>query len=188
MSRKKVYILLIQFTDFGSRAITSMTGCRYPHASIGFEDDLNTFYSFVNKGFIVEKITRYIKPDRKPFKCQLYEFEVSETVYNALKDIIYRFVKLKNTFYYDSFGVILSMLRIPYKRNSNKYFCSGFVAEVLNQSGAVTLNKKSHKYFSKDLVKFEGMKLKYSGNLKAMMLYFGMDKTVINGGYSLTNA
>ena len=92
MKRKKVYILLIKFTDFGSKAITSITGCKYPHASIGLEEDLNTFYSFVNKGFIIEKITRYVKPERQPFQCQLYEFEVSEKVYNTVKEIIQRYL------------------------------------------------------------------------------------------------
>lgn len=58
MKNKKIYILFTRFPDNGSKVIEALTGCYYPHASIGLEEDWNTFYSFVTKGFIVEKITR----------------------------------------------------------------------------------------------------------------------------------
>ena len=178
MERKKVYILLIQFTDFGSKVISACTGCNYPHASIGLEEDMNTFYSFVKKGFIVEKVNRYVKPSKSSLKCQLYELEVSKKVYDTIKEIVQKFIAKKRFLSYDNLGVIWSMLHIPYIRNENKFFCSGFVADVLNQSGAVKLKNKSHRYFSKDLIQIDGMKLKYTGNLKSMLSYFVFVNTV----------
>lgn len=59
----KINILLTRFPDNGSKAISFFKRSFYTHASIGLGEDLNTFYSFVWKGFLVEKVTRYVKPD-----------------------------------------------------------------------------------------------------------------------------
>lgn len=53
--KKKIYILLTRFPDNDSKTIEFLTNSFYTHASIGLEDDLNTFYSFVTKGFMIEK-------------------------------------------------------------------------------------------------------------------------------------
>lgn len=37
MKTRKIYILLTRFPDNGSKAIEALTGCYYPHASIGLE-------------------------------------------------------------------------------------------------------------------------------------------------------
>ena len=58
--KKNIYILLTNFHDGGSKLLHFITGNKYTHASIGFEEDINTFYSFVYKGFLVEKISKYI--------------------------------------------------------------------------------------------------------------------------------
>ena len=59
---RKISILLTRFPDNGSRAVSMLTRFYYTHASIGLDEDMNTFYSFVTKGFLVEKVTRYIRP------------------------------------------------------------------------------------------------------------------------------
>lgn len=174
MSKRKIYLLLTKFPDKGSKAIRVLTGCNYPHASIGLEEDLNTFYSFVTKGFIVESITRYAKPDREPFPCQLYELEVSEKVYCRIKEIIQYFVEFKGIVHYTRLGLILSVLHIPHKRNHFGYFCTQFVADVLEYSGATKLKKRSNRYFSDDLKRLPGMKLHFQGNLKTMIKHFGI--------------
>ena len=167
--KRKLYILLTRFPDKGSQAIEAMTGCYYPHASIGLEEDLNTFYSFVSKGFIVEKITRYVKPDRAPFPCLLFELEVSDKVYSRVKRILEYFVEFKGLVRYSKLGLALNLLKIPYKSSRFSYFCSHFVAEVLEKSGASKLRKASHRYFSDDLKRLPGMRLHFQGNMAAMI-------------------
>ena len=51
-------------------------------------------------------------------------------------------------------------------------FCSEFVADVWQSSGAVELKKKSNRCFSEDLKRLPGMKLYVQGNLKSMKNYF----------------
>ena len=84
-TKRKVYLLLTKFPDTGTKIINILTGLKYPHASIGLEEDINTFYSFVTKGFIVEDINRYAKPGRKTIPCQLYEMYVTEETYLKIK-------------------------------------------------------------------------------------------------------
>lgn len=165
---RKIYILLTRFHGFASKAIRCFTGYRYSHTSIGLDEDMNTFYSFVNKGFIVEKITRYVKPDRKPFDCQMYELSVTEKVYRQIKELIQSFIENKGNLRYTTFGTILCILRIPYKRKEH-YFCSYFVASVLEKSEAIKLRKKSYMHLPSDFKKYENIKFCYAGNLRTMI-------------------
>lgn len=169
MSKRKLYLLLIRFPDTGSKMIHALTGFNYTHASIGLDEDLNTFYSFVVKGFIVERIDRYVKPDKTPMPCRLYELEVSQRVYDRVKEIVQAFELQRHHFEYSRMGVVMGLCHIPYKRRF-KYFCSQFVAEVLNNSSAVKLRKNSNLYFPDDLRRLPGMKLDFQGNLKGLLL------------------
>lgn len=173
MKKRKLFILLTKFPDAGAKAIKAITGFNYTHASIGLEEDMNTFYSFVNKGFIVEKITRYLKPDREPFPCQLYVLEVSDKVYQATKKVLDYFVNMKPTFRYAKMGVVLGLFHVPYKRKYC-YFCSHFVASVLEQAKAVVLKKSSALYFPKDFRKLPGVRLYFQGNLQSFVNKFSL--------------
>ncbi len=169
----RIHILLSNFLDTGSKVITALTGCRYPHASVGLDEDINTFYSFVSRGFIVEKISRYIKPGRAAYPCRLYTLEVSDRVYLRIKELISYFVKYKPYLGYSRLGIALSLLGIPYRPSPLRFFCSQFVAEVLERAGAVRLKKKSTRYFSDDLCSLPGMKLSFQGNMKTMLETYG---------------
>ncbi len=171
--KKKIFILLTKLNDGGARMLSAITGSYYTHASIGLEDDMNTFYSFVYKGFIVEQITRYVKPDRAPFPCELYELEVCEKKYKRIKKFILGFVNTKNRFCYTRLGVACCLFGIPYKKNQS-YFCSHFVAEVLKRTGAVNIKKNSALYLPRDFRKIPELKLNFRGNLLSFSHHFGL--------------
>lgn len=175
-SLRKVYVLLTRFSDNRSKAIGFFSGFYYTHAAIGLEEDLDTFYSFVNKGFIVEKISKYIKSNREPFPCQLYELKVTETVYNSIKKILNDFVLNKGLYRYAKLGLIFGLFHIPIKQKY-RYFCSQFVAEVLQKSNAVELKKNSAICFPRDLQKLSELRLNFQGNLKSMLghSFFGSE-------------
>ncbi len=173
MSRK-VYILLTRFSDTGARTVSALTLSKYNHASIGLEEDMNTFYSFVLKGFIVEKITRYEK--RFSLPCQVYELNVSDKAYDRLKKIISIFEENKYQMEYSRLGVLMSLLRIGYKRKY-KYFCSQFVAEMLKLSESAYLKKKSSLYLPHHLKKIPGLDLKFQGNLTTFLSHFGIERS-----------
>ena len=170
---KNIYVLLTRFGDGGSKFISNLTGCYYTHASIGLEEDMNTFYSFVYKGFIVEEITRYLKPGRDPFPCELYKIEVCEKVYKRVKKRLLSFVNAKSRFSYTCSGVAMCLFGIPYEQKT-RYFCSHFVAETLKRCGAAEMKKKSCLYLPGDLRKIEKLQLTFEGNLLTFAEYFGI--------------
>ena len=170
--KRKIYLLLTRFPDTGTRIIKLITGLKYPHASIGLEEDMNKFYSFVTKGFIEEDINRYTKPGRKAIPCQLYEMYVSEETYSKIKKAIEYFIEFKELFYYSRTSVTLSLLKLPYKSSRFGFFCSQFVAYILQKGQANEEIKSVNKYFSDDLSCISGMRLKYQGSLRSMFERF----------------
>ena len=171
LSTRKIYILLTKFYGSGSRALTLFSGNYYTHASIGLDEDMNTFYSFVVKGFMIEKITRYLKPGREPFPVKLYEISVPEDVYYRIKHKIDFFVAYKSRMHYTMLGVILSVLCIPYQRKYT-YFCSQFVAEVLKSVDIVPSHKNSALYLPGDLSTVPGVRLLFVGDMEALVYQF----------------
>ena len=176
MVKRKIFILLTKFSDVGAKILTAVTGFDYTHASIGLEEDLNTFYSFVNKGFIVEQPTRYIRPGREPFPCLLYELEVSCEIYNSIKALLRKFTENKRFLRYTRVGIALCLLHIPYKKK-HRYFCSQFVAEVL-ECGKIPLKKDSSLYLPADFGTLPGIKLNFQGNLQSMVNFFDLSPTM----------
>ena len=169
---RTIYILLTQFPGWNSRAIRLWTRFPYTHASLGLEEDLNTFYSFVCKGFIVESVTRYNKPGRKPFPCVLYALEVPEATYLAATEIIDTFLNNRSQLRYSSFGVVMGLvLRIPFRRK-NHYFCSQFVAEGLSRCQALRLKKETTLYLPKDFFRNKDLRMVFRGDLLQMSRRF----------------
>lgn len=166
-SKRKLYVLLTQFPGLDAKAMRYYTRFPYTHASIGLEENLNIFYSFVNKGFIVENISRYNKPGRAPFPCALYELEVAQPIYDAVKRMIQNFIKNRSTLRYDTLGLFLSLIKIPNRRHG-RYFCSQFVAEVLHRCNAARLNKNSALYLPKDFQRLQGLTMIFQGDLLRM--------------------
>lgn len=163
MKDKKIYVLMTQYPGFDAKVLRWRTKFSYTHTSIGLEEDKDTFYTFISKGYLVESITRYEKPDRPSFPCALYEIAVTEEVYEQVKKTVNEFKEQKLTFKYSTLGVIMCFLGISLERK-NHYFCSQFVAEVLQKCKVIKLNKKSSLYFPKDFLKHKELKLIYQGN------------------------
>ena len=168
---KKISILLTRFPDNGSRFISLLTGYYYTHASIGLPEEQDTYYSFVRKGFIVEKASRYIRPNWKPLPCQLYEIPVSEETYHHIKHLLHSFVERKPSLQYSNLGVVLGLCRIRHKRQ-DRYFCSQFVAEILKETRAAYLKKDPSLCMPKDLSRLPSNNLIFQGTLPEMVRSF----------------
>lgn len=172
MSKRKLFVLLTQFPGFDSKALRWWTQFPYSHVSLGLDEDMNTFYSFVVKGFIVEDISRYNKPGRMPFPCELYALEVSEETYQAVKKNMLTFVNNRSKLAYTRLGLILTLINIPW-RMKNQYICSHFVAETLQRCAAARLKKDSTLYLPQDFPGLKGLRMIFKGDLLRMADRFG---------------
>ena len=109
-----------------------------------------------------------------PFPCRLYEMEVSESVYQTVKKLLEESVEKKNTYQYSKLGVVLCLLRIPFRRKYH-YFCSQFVAEILRDAEVTKLKKHVTLYHPGDFGKMPGMQLHFQGNLRGMLGHCGLE-------------
>ena len=161
---KKIFILLIRYPGVFADAMVRYFDFGYTHATIGLEEDLNTFYSFMRKGFVEEKVTRYLKPNREPFPCALYELPVSRKTYRRVKKLLNAYTARKKLLRYTHVSLFFGFLGIPYKLH-NRYFCSQFVAEVLQRSRAALLPKNSALCFARDFDRLPETRRVFTGNL-----------------------
>ena len=157
---RELYILLLRTTSLLSRVIHIATREPYTHVSIGFSGDCTQFYSFARRytnlplpaGFVHESIESGMMAKCKNAPCALYRLEVPEKSYRAIRRKFKRMLPIRKRFQYSVLGTFLCFFGIAYKRR-NKYFCSQFVAETLNEVGIM------------DFLKLPEMELCYEGTL-----------------------
>ena len=160
--QKKIYILLTKQTDAFSRFFSILSGSRYFHSSIGFEER-GTFFSFNTKrGFCIEQpsIKRQFAP------CVLYSLDVSDEVYRDIEERIRIFRESTEHYAFSYFGMFLCIFRMPLKIPflfNNSYFCSMFVSELIVKSGAAKLRVKPHRYLPRHFPHEPTLKLCFEG-------------------------
>lgn len=169
MTKRKVYILL---TDTGSvltKLIKLYTKKPYNHASIAFDSNLSEVYSFGRKhsdnpfvgGFVKEDVTSnlFLRAD-----CVIYSFTVDEEQYNHMKLYIEQFKEQEDEYKYNFLGLFGVMLNKPVEKDK-AYFCSQFVASVLEQSKNIEFEKSLALIAPHDLQNVPEFEFVYEGNL-----------------------
>ena len=139
-----IYILLTRSGTCFSRLIHLATQDDYTHASIGLDGPSGPFYSFARKyehlllpaGLVEETVT----PHRRAVPCCLYELTVTEDTYFRLRARLDEMYAQRELYHYNLLGTLACWLRLPLQRR-NHYFCSQFVAAVLEECGALDLPK-----------------------------------------------
>lgn len=147
-STRNVYIVLTQTRTYPARAIRLYTHEPYAHASIAFDEDLEEMYSFArrgiynpfNAGFIREDIDKGIFGKFTSTACGIYRLKITERQYHCLQREIDVFNRNKEAYSYNYLGLLGAAFNIPI-RFKQRYFCSQFVAYVLEQSGIHIFNK-----------------------------------------------
>ena len=52
MTYKKIYVLMTRYPGYDAKFLAWYTRFPYTHTSVGFEDDMDTFYTFVRVYFM----------------------------------------------------------------------------------------------------------------------------------------
>ncbi|MFC4403412.1 hypothetical protein [Gracilibacillus xinjiangensis] len=167
-----VYIMLSDTGTLFTTMIKKYTKAPYNHASISFDPQLKEMYSFgrkhpknpLNGGFVKEDIwsgtfSRY--PDTT---CVIYKLRVSERQIIKMKRVLHVFIKNNDKFLYNILGVLGVSIKEPVEF-SNSYFCSQFVAEILNRSGIKLWDKLPVMVTPDDFRNCDKLELIYEGKL-----------------------
>lgn len=169
MQGKTVYLL---FTDTGSlltKMIKLYTKQPLNHVSISFDRDLNEVYSFGRKrqwnpligGFVREDVRKGIF---KGVDCAIYSCEVTEEEFNRMQEMVACLNKYKDYYRYNFIGLFAVALNIQLKRK-NAYFCSQFVADVLQLMRQNPITKPSNLVRPQDIMEIPSLTLIYKGKL-----------------------
>ncbi len=168
---KKIYVLLMHTNTIPSKLIKLATRSEYSHIGLSLDKSCNKVYSFGRKtlraiwnaGFTIDdKNGEFFKVFNKT-KCKIYEIEITEEQYKNVENILNDMKMNSRLYKYDFFCLIPRYFGIPITLK-NRYVCSYFVAQVLEQAGIHKFNKNTCLVIPKDfeeLTKFEEI---YQGN------------------------
>jgi hypothetical protein len=169
---QSVFILLTNTGTLFTRLIQGYTKAPYNHASISFTRDLSEMYSFgrkhpgnpLNGGFVKEDLHTGTFNKYPNTTCVIYELKVTEREVEKMKRVLHIFIRSQQKYLYNILGVIGIALKEPVEF-SNSYFCSQFVAEILDRSGIKLWNKLPALVTPDDFRRSGRLELIYQGKL-----------------------
>ncbi|MCD5323469.1 MULTISPECIES: hypothetical protein [Pontibacillus] len=167
-----VYIMLSDTGTLFTTLIKKYTRAPYNHASLSFDPQLEDMYSFGRKnpknplhgGFVKEDIARGTFSKYQNTMCVIYRLEVTDREKEKMKRVLEVFQRNNHKFLYNILGLIGVSMKEPVEF-SNSYFCSQFVAEVLNRSGIKLWDKLPALVTPDDFRNSEELELVYEGRL-----------------------
>jgi len=171
MPERTVYILLTRSGTWFSRLIHLATQDDYTHASIGLDGPDGPFYSFARKyrhlalpaGLVEEQAAVY----RRNVPCCLYELRVSGETYLRLRRRLRSMYAQREEYHYSVLGVLACWFNLSLCRRHH-YFCSQFVAGLLEDCGAMELPKPPTLLRPSDFCGMKGLRPVHRGLLEEL--------------------
>ena len=172
---KTIYILLTRSGTLLSKLVYAVTGASYTHASMAFDEELNCLYSSTRKnGYTMfpagpskEYLNRGVFRLRGDAPCALYALEVTDEAYVRARRRAEHMMARGELYRFNTLGLILCALHIRWQRRRH-YFCSQFVSEVLQKSGALELPKPSTLMHPSDYAELPELRCLYRGTLAGL--------------------
>ncbi|WP_179298867.1 hypothetical protein [Evansella halocellulosilytica] len=169
MDTQNIYILLTDTGTMFTRTIKLFTKEPYNHASISFDSDLDEVYSFGRKtarnpfigGFVKEDIRGSIF---KHANGAIYRCNVTKEQLVVMKDFIKHIEKQKECYRYNLLGLFAILIDKQITRN-NAFFCSQFVATILQTSEVIHFNKPLSHVTPRDVIAGHEFERIYEGPL-----------------------
>lgn len=144
-----ISILFSTYTDFASRIVSLISGFSYTHVSIALENENEYFYAFNTKGFRKEYPKKHKNRTKNNIK---YILEVTHKQYKKILKFIKEFEENKEKYKYNWLGLFSCMVKIPIK-TKHHYFCSQFIAKLLEKAEIIKLKRKPGQYLPNHLNK-----------------------------------
>jgi len=178
---RKVYVLLTDTGTVLTKMIKLYTKKPHNHASIALDDQLWNVYSFGRKkprnpffaGFVRENIRGGIFRNAD---CAIYCCTLSEKQYELICKKIREIEENKGNYRYNLLGLFAVMLNMEYDRK-NAFFCSHFVAALLEESGIKINKDKPLSLVTPDDIKASSsLELVYEGKLSSYFAQGGAEQ------------
>ncbi|PXW92109.1 hypothetical protein DES38_103125 [Streptohalobacillus salinus] len=167
---RPIYLLFLSTGTLLSKTIDLYTGTSLNHVSIALDPELSQVYSFGRKrpynpfigGFVKESVTL---PFFTRSNCAIYQLDISEDEYQQLVAQILLIESTKHLYRYNFLGLFGVAINKELKRE-HAYFCSQFVATMLQRCGVYNQAKSPGLIRPQDLRDWHLLDLVYEGPLK----------------------
>ena len=183
---RTLYLVLTQTGTLFSRALKHKTKSAYNHSSLSFDPELHNMYSF---GRMIRRVMFpagmvHELPDRNVYqlypetKCAIYELKVTEEQYNEAMEFVRKMWRKRRRMTYNVPGVVTANFN-RYPNFPNAYYCTQFVALVLQHIGVEFTEKSYREVQVMDFMESKAFKLIYQGELRDYW-----NKNCVGEGYS----
>ena len=171
-----IYVLLTRSPTLVSKTVHLFTGDAYTHASIAYDDALKTLCSFTRRypGF---PLPAGLAPENTPgsyltlhpyMQCTLLRLQAADEVYGAVRRQIEEMLAEKEKYRFSIGGLFRCRMGVESKLNY-RYFCSYFVAYVLETCGALTLPRAPSLTRPQDFLALPGFERVYEGRMAGLL-------------------
>lgn len=152
---RQIYVLLTDTGTLFTRLIRVFTRASLNHASIAFDQELKEVYSFGRKKPNNPLIGGFVKEDLSgelfnSAACAVYCCTVSDETYEQIRKHIQEIEKNEHQYKYNFIGLFGVLFKIRIRRKY-AYFCSQFVATILQDNGVMVSSKLPMFVSPKDL-------------------------------------
>ncbi|MFC4099733.1 hypothetical protein [Paenibacillus xanthanilyticus] len=167
----KVYVLLTDTGTIFTRLIKLFTKVSLNHASIALDPSLEEVYSFGRKcprnpwigGFVREDVRGELFDDAT---CAVFYCKVDRDSYERMKSRIEEIQRNEHQYKYNLLGLFGILLNKRIKRE-RAYFCTQFVAAMLEMNGIAVSAKPSELTTPYDFEQTTALRTMYRGSLRS---------------------
>lgn len=171
--KRDFYVVVTQTGTILSRVVRFFTRKPYSHASVSFNRELTDMASFgrlVPKnpflaGFVHESREKGVFLLFKNTRCRVYHRKVTEEQYRRARAVVARFDEDPSIYKFNHLGILTTAFHVPL-HVKNRYFCSQFVAQVLDESGIWQADRDYALVRPYHLYQLPGFALVYEGLLR----------------------
>lgn len=169
---KNVYVIVSHTGTLLSRIIRKLTGDKYTHASIGFEEDLSEMYSFGRifpynplLGGFVKESPLYGTMKRFRFAdIVVLKISVPAEKFAEINTYIVNMYRNRDKYHYNYIGLFLAKFGI-HRRKKNYFYCSEFVQDILEKFDLVAKDEFNGVVRPAELLNIKQGKVIYRGKL-----------------------
>ena len=181
---RSVYLIFSFTGTYFSTFLSFISGEKYIHVSLAFDEKLKEVYSFGRKhprwmfpcGFAVEDMSLITKCFENAL-CQIYELPLTKKEYRHLRKELKKYLDNQNEYYYNIKGLIPIQFNKVYHRKHH-FVCSQFVGKILNDSKIYNFDKDYSLIRPKDIGKIPSLSFMYEGKIIDYLRMFEYEKAL----------
>jgi hypothetical protein len=160
--KQGMYIVLTYTDTLFAKVEKKILNVPYTHCSVSLDESLTDVWAFNTSGFLKENV--FENEVMKNSKYSIYFLELDDIQYHKMKMLLNHFITNKESFSYNFKGIFnIISFKKPTETNE-KFFCSEFVAHLINEINPNYLNKHKSLMTPYNFAKNKNFKFLCRGN------------------------